>query len=157
MGLFSFIKHAGPKMFGVDKTNIEENVEELKSEQATAKKLEERIRDLKLPIQNLKIKIEDDMATVLGKAQDDSTKEKVVLIIGNTCGIASVDDQMTVDHTEHQAHFYTVIKGDTLETIANKYYGNPMSYPIIFDANKPMLAEPDKIFPGQVLRIPRFE
>ncbi|WP_027127562.1 peptidoglycan-binding protein LysM [Gelidibacter mesophilus] len=166
MGLFSFIKNAGAKVFGVGKTDAEEQAEakdaanakaavkELKTNEAGAKKLEETIKDLRLEVENLKIKIDDDMATITGKALDQSTKEKVVLVVGNTNGIASVDDQMSVDHAEPEARFHTVIKGDTLGKIAKNYYGNAMKYPLIFDANKPMLTDPDKIYPGQVLRIP---
>ena len=49
---------------------------------------------------------------------------------------------------------YTIAKGDTLSKIAKTVYGDMMKYPIIFEANKPMLTDPDKIYPGQVLRIP---
>ena len=45
-------------------------------------------------------------------------------------------------------------KGDTLWAIAEKAYGNGAKYEAIFEANKPMLTHPDKIYPGQVLRIP---
>ncbi|RXJ52543.1 peptidoglycan-binding protein LysM [Gelidibacter gilvus] len=164
MGLFSFIKNAGEKVFGVGKAEAKEKTEaaantkaaadELKTKEAGARKLEETIKDLKLEVEDLKIQIDDDMATVTGQAHDQSTKEKVVLVIGNTNGIASVDDQMSVEHAEPEAQFHTVIKGDTLGKIAKKYYGNAMKYPLIFDANKPMLTDPDKIYPGQVLRIP---
>jgi len=165
MGLFSFIKNAGAKVFGVGKNDAEEKAEasakaaadELKTEEAGARKLEETIRDLQLNVENLKVHVDDDMATVSGKALDQSTKEKVVLVIGNTNGISSVDDQMTVDHVEPEARFHTVIKGDTLGKVAKQYYGNAMKYPLIFDANKPMLSDPDKIYPGQVLRIPSLE
>lgn len=165
MGLFSFIKNAGAKVFGVGKTDAEEKAEahakaaadELKAEEAGARKLEQTIRDLQLNVENLKVHVDNDMATVSGKAHDQSTKEKVVLVIGNTNGIASVDDQMTVDHVEPEARFHTVVKGDTLGKIAKQYYGNAMKYPLIFDANKPMLSDPDKIYPGQVLRIPSLE
>ena len=49
---------------------------------------------------------------------------------------------------------YTVAKGDTLSKIAKQFYGNAAEYPRIFEANKPMLTHPDKIYPGQNLRIP---
>lgn len=49
---------------------------------------------------------------------------------------------------------YTVQKGDTLSKIAKEFYGSANKYQQIFDANKPMLKDPDKIYPGQVLRIP---
>lgn len=166
MGVFSFIKDAGAKVFGVSETNSEEQVEtkvtakekaaadERNAEEAAASKLEETIKDLQLKVENLKVAIDDDLATVTGKAHDQTTKEKVVLVVGNTQGIASVDDQMSVDHAEPEAKFYTVVKGDTLGEIAEQYYGNATNYPLIFEANKPMLTDPDKIYPGQVLRIP---
>jgi len=59
-----------------------------------------------------------------------------------------------VETPEPEAKFYTVVSGDSLSKIAKEYYGNAMKYPVIFEANKPMLSHPDKIYPGQVLRIP---
>ena len=165
MGLFSFIKNAGAKIFGSSKTTEEENAEkraaaaadELKAEEQAAKNLEETIRDLQLNVENLKITVDDDQVTVSGKAYDQSTKEKVVLVIGNTNGIATVDDQMTVEHAEPEARFYTVVKGDSLSKIAKEFYGNAMKYPVIFEANKPMLKDANLIYPGQVLRIPALD
>ena len=49
---------------------------------------------------------------------------------------------------------YTVAKGDTLSKIAKEFYGEANKYHQIFEANKPMLKDPDKIYPGQMLRIP---
>jgi nucleoid-associated protein YgaU len=80
-----------------------------------------------------------------------------VLVVGNTEGIASVDDRMTTAVQEPEAQFHTVVKGDSLSKIAKTYYGNAMKYPVIFEANKPMLTDPDKIYPGQVLRIPNLD
>ncbi|MCL4117489.1 UNVERIFIED_CONTAM: hypothetical protein GTU68_062961 [Idotea baltica] len=90
-------------------------------------------------------------------AYDQATREKVILVVGNSNGIATVDDQMTVEHVEPEAQFHTVVSGDTLGKIAKNYYGNAMKYPVIFEANKPMLEHPDRIYPGQVLRIPALD
>ncbi|WP_369048090.1 peptidoglycan-binding protein LysM [Tenacibaculum sp. UWU-22] len=150
MGLFSFIKNAGAKVFGIGKTTEEEAAEK-------AAKLADAVKSLELPVENLSIEVDDDTATVYGEAADLATKEKVVLVVGNTEGIASVDDKMTVAEAVNEAamaQFHTVEKGDTLGKIAKEYYGNAMKYPVIFEANKPMLKDPDKIYPGQVLRIP---
>lgn len=161
MGLFSFIKNAGAKVFGIGKTDAEEAAEaaakELKLEEAAAQKIEETVNDLDLKVENLNIVIDDDKATVTGAAYNQATKEKVVLVIGNSNGIATVDDQMTVENAEPEAQFHTVVSGDTLGKIAKKFYGNAMKYPVIFEANKPMLTDPDKIYPGQVLRIPALD
>jgi len=161
MGLISFIKDAGAKIFG-GKTTAEKVADaakaaaeaELKREEAAAKVLEQTISDLDLQVVGLKIVIDDDKATVSGAAYDQATKEKVVLVIGNSQGIATVDDQMTVENPEPEATYHTVVSGDTLSKIAKTVYGDAMKYPVIFEANKPMLKSPDLIYPGQVLRIP---
>ena len=169
MGLFSFIKNAGAKVFGIGKTTDEEAaeakaaatakvaMEELRIEDAAARNLEGTIKDLQLHVEGLRVFIDDDMARISGLAYDQATREKVILVVGNTAGIATVDDQMTVEHVEPEAQFHTVVSGDTLGKIAKNYYGNAMKYPLIFEANKPMLTDPDKIYPGQVLRIPHMD
>ncbi len=165
MGLFSFIKNAGAKIFGARKNTKEksavitaekEREEELENAKA-AQKLETTIHDLALKIDNLKIVIQGDMATISGKALDQSTREKIILVVGNVEGIAQVDDNMEVENREPEAVFHTVERGDTLSKIAKEHYGSANKYPEIFEANKPMLTDPDKIYPGQVLRIPALK
>lgn len=92
--------------------------------------------------------------TVSGTAPDQAIKEKILLAAGNVQGVAQVDDRMTVLVSEPEAKFHTVARGDTLSAIAKAHYGNANKYMAIFEANKPMLNHPDKIYPGQVLRIP---
>ena len=150
MGLFSFIKNAGAKVFGIGKTTAEEASEK-------AAKLANAVETLGFEVEDLNVEVEDDNATVWGQANSQETREKVVLVIGNTEGIASVDDRMTVEIEEPKAQFHTVVSGDYLSKIAKKYYGDALKYPVIFDANKPMLTHPDKIYPGQVLRIPSLD
>jgi nucleoid-associated protein YgaU len=88
-------------------------------------------------------------------AQDQATREKVVLAAGNVEGVMQVDDQMSVQvNSTPPAQYYTVVSGDNLSKISKQYYGNPNLYNKIFEANQPMLKHPDKIYPGQVLRIP---
>ncbi len=150
MGLFSFIKNAGAKVFGIGKTTAEEKIDK-------ANMLSEAVEKLGFEVRDLNIEVEEDTATVWGEADSQETREKVVLVLGNTEGIANVDDRMTVAVEEPQAQFHTVVSGDSLSKIAKKYYGNAMKYPVIFEANKPMLKSPDLIYPGQVLRIPVSE
>ncbi|TXE16301.1 peptidoglycan-binding protein LysM [Psychroserpens burtonensis] len=165
MGLFSFIKNAGAMVFGIGRAADEETIEtskevdatELRLEEAAARNMEETITDLELQVENLSVFVDDDMAKVSGLAYDQATKEKIILVIGNTAGISSVDDQMTVEHVAPEAQFHAVVSGDTLGKIAKYYYGNAMKYPEIFEANKPMLSDPDKIYVGQVLRIPNLD
>ncbi len=147
MGLFSFIKNEGDKIFGIGKIDTEEE----------AANIVLTIIDLQLEVENLNILIDGDVATIIGAAYDQETKEKVVLVVGNSNGIVTVDDQMTVENVEPEAQFYTVISGDTLGEIAKTFYGYVMKYAVIFEANKSMLSHPDKIYPGQVLRIPALD
>ena len=158
MGLFSFLKKAGTNLFGKSEE------EKRKEAERVARELNaERVRllagvvnDLGLCIDNLSIELQDTVV-VYGQAESQSEKEKVVLALGNVEGIAAVDDRISVVAPEPQAKFYEVKSGDTLSKIAKEYYGDAMKYPVIFEANKPMLNHPDKIYPGQVLRIPPLD
>lgn len=82
-------------------------------------------------------------------------KEKITVAIGNVAGISGVEDKVAVAQSDAESRFYTVKKGDTLSAISKEMYGNANLYNKIFEANKPMLSSPDKIYPGQVLRIPQ--
>jgi LysM repeat protein len=159
MSLFAFIKNVGDKIFGGNSTeDTVESTETIVDEKAKAEAaIAETIHDLDLNVENLCISLDGDTAIISGKAIDQSTKEKVILVVGNTMGIAMVDDQMDVEEQAPEAQFHTVAKGDTLGKIAKQYYGNAMKYPEIFEANKPMLKDPDRIYPGQVLRIPTID
>ncbi len=157
MGLFSFIKDAGAKLFGHEEEKVMEtkSVEELNYEKA--QKLMQQIMALGLPVEDLNIVIVEDKALVFGTPADQATKEKIILTVGNTEGIAEVDDRMEVPNPEPEATFYTVKKGDYLSKIAKEVYGDASKYNVIFEANKPMLKDPDLIYPGQVLRIPPLD
>lgn len=157
MGLFSFIKNAGAKVFGIGKTTAEETADEATLAKQKATKLSNAVETLGFKVQDLNIEVNSDNATVWGQADSQATREKVILVLGNTEGIATVDDRMTVEISEPEAQFHTVVKGDYLSKIAKKYYGDAMKYPVIFEANKPMLTNPDNIYPGQVLRIPALD
>jgi nucleoid-associated protein YgaU len=107
-------------------------------------------------VENLQVKFDcaTSTATVSGQAQDQATKEKVVLCCGNIHSVEHVDDQLTVAAPAQEAKYYTVVSGDTLSKISKQMYGDANKYNVIFEANKPMLTSPDKIYPGQMLRIP---
>jgi nucleoid-associated protein YgaU len=104
------------------------------------------------------VSVAGDVATLTGRAPSQEAMEKAVLCAGNQAGIASVDCQVEVDTPAQEAApepvFYTVKSGDTLGKIAAAQYGDASKYPVIFEANRPMLSDPDKIYPGQALRIP---
>ena len=155
MGLFSFIKNAGAKVFGIGKTTGEEAAE---AAVEAAAGLKNAVETLGFNVTDLNIQVDGETATVWGETDSQATREKVVLVVGNTEGIGSVDDRMTIAPVvEPVSKFHTVVSGDTLGKIAKTYYGNAMKYPEIFEANKPMLSHPDKIYPGQVLRIPALD
>jgi nucleoid-associated protein YgaU len=146
MGIFQFVKDAGAKIFGGE-TTAEANV-------TKATEIKTLVSKYNWNVDNFDCSVTDECATLSGTASDQSIKEKVILTVGNINGIASVDDKMTAAAAAEIAKFYTVKSGDTLGAIAKTYYGDPAKYPQIFEANKPMLEHPDKIYPGQTLRIP---
>lgn len=154
MGLFSFLKKAGSNIFKSDETKAAEAAA-AKAERISA--LKGVVIGLELPIENLDIDVEDDKVTVYGQTESQADKEKIVLALGNVAGIATVDDRISVVKPAPEATFYEVKSGDSLSKIAKAHYGDAMKYPVIFEANKPMLKDPDKIYPGQVLRIPPIE
>lgn len=92
---------------------------------------------------------------IKGKAASQEAREKAILAVGNIAGVAEVEDALETDDSAPEAVFHTVEKGDTLWAIAKTHLGDGAKYPEIFEANKPMLTHPDKIYPGQVLRIPK--
>jgi len=160
MGIFDFVASAGAKLLGKDEeAAAAAPTPTIDVNKVRAVALTRLVKDSKLPVQDLAITVNGDRATVRGTVPDQATREKVVLCCGNAATIASVDDQLTVAQEaaaakEPPSQFYTVVAGDTLSKIAKQYYGNANKYQAIFEANRPLLAHPDKIYPGQVLRIP---
>jgi len=99
----------------------------------------------------------------MGSVDTIENKNKIIVTAGNVDGIASVEDWLVVKHPPvvtpppPEKQFYTVKKGDYLSKIAKEVYGNANKYNVIFEANKPMLKDPNLIYPGQVLVIPPLE
>lgn len=165
MSLISFIKDAGEKLFGIGKAQAatqeavaDPSPEKLKAaSDAAGDAILDYIHKMNLDATGLTVTFDpvSSEATVYGIAPNQATKEKIILCCGNVAGVGAVKDSMTVDVAgEPEAVYHTVVKGDTLSAIAKKTLGNANRYPEIFEANKPMLTHPDKIYPGQVLRIP---
>ncbi len=151
MGLIDFVKEAGEDLLkrASAATETKEGLD------ATA--IVKSIQNHGIPVEGLNVSVAGDAATVSGRTQSQADREKTVLVVGNTKGVASVDDQLEVEAPEPEATYHKVVAGDTLSKIAKAVYGDPMKYPVIFEANRPMLKDPDKIYPGQVLRIPPLE
>lgn len=151
MGIFDFVKNVGAKLgFGDDET-------------PDADALKKELDSHKLGTDDVKIEVQGDTAVLKGQVADQSALEKAIIAVGNTLGVSKVQaDELTVstpDAGAKEAVFYTVKKGDNLSKIAEAHYGKGKAskYTVIFEANKPMLTHPDKIYPGQVLRIPDLE
>ncbi len=167
MGFFDFMKGAG-KRLGFSNSD-EENAEALKTE----------LDSHNLGTEAVTVEVKGDTAIVKGAVADQAAFEKAIVAIGNTDGIAKVQaDDLRVVAPESglkldanadmnaiiaaatppaEPKFHTVESGDTLWAIAEKAYGNGSKYEAIFEANRPMLSHPDKIYPGQVLRIPDLD
>jgi nucleoid-associated protein YgaU len=168
MGIMSFFKEAGEKLFGHKDTeaaaqqaqaspdNADLQAAAAAANQTAATAIETYIATQGLSADGLRVEFDgaSSAATVSGAAADQATKEKILLCCGNVHGVAQVNDMMTVAEPADESQFHTVVKGDTLSAISKKYYGNANEYMKIFEANKPMLGHPDKIYPGQLLRIP---
>ena len=154
MGLFSFIKEAGEKLFGGKDANAATPADDLNAKAAQA--IATYINAQNLGVSNLQVTYDGSQGkvTVTGVAPTQGAKEKVTLCCGNVSSVTTVDNQMSVTNPEPEAQYHDVVRGDTLSAIAKKYYGDANKYPAIFEANKPMLSHPDKIYPGQKLRIP---
>src|SRR5262245_62055608 len=154
MGLFDFVKDAGAKIFGKDEPKAapqpqQRNVDPKELEAMKRRKaLENLLASLSLEVEGLKIDVAGDTATVHGIVDDQAEREKVILAVGNVAGIARVDDRLEAKKKAPEAQMYTVVSGDSLSKIAKKFYGDANKYPLIFEANKPMLKDPDKIYPG---------
>ena len=124
------------------------------AEQANALELIQTLRQLGITIEGGTLTVKGDEVTITGQASDNAEREKAILVLGNTKGIAKVNDQINVASPQAQSQFYEVKSGDTLSKIARQFYGDANKYAAIFEANKPMLKDPDEIYPGQTLRIP---
>jgi nucleoid-associated protein YgaU len=165
MGLFSFLKNAGTSAFGKSSeskpaaaaTPAKTSLDLAAERAAKINALRDLILGLGLKVDNLEIELVDETVTIYGQTETQAEREKVILAAGNVNGISTVDDRISVVTPEPEAQFHVVQSGESLSKIAKKYYGDAMKYPVIFEANKPMLKDPDKIYPGQMLRIPPIQ
>ena len=164
MGLMSFIKEAGEKLFGKGEAKAAqdaaaaaptpENIAALSK--AAGDAIAAYIDTQGLAIDGLDVSFDapTGQVTVAGVVADQTTKEKVILCCGNVANVALVNDMIVVNAPEPESQWHAVVSGDNLSKIAKHFYGDANKYPVIFEANKPMLSHPDKIYPGQMLRIP---
>lgn len=142
MGIWDFVKAAGRKI-GIGDEDVAPEATDLKTE----------LDSHKLGTDDVKVEVIGDKAVITGNVANQSILEKAIVAVGNTLGISKVESKIEVPDAREPV-FHTVKKGDTLWAIASKHYSNGSKYNKIFEANEPMLSHPDKIYPGQVLRIP---
>lgn len=169
MGLFDFFSDAGEDELTKSVEVSQERLDELRQENITR-----NLAKLDIEGEQVTVMVKGDIATLTGTAPSQEAMEKMVLCAGNQHGIGQVDCRVEVDAPPAPAAqapeaaagqapaaepasastFYTVQSGDTLGKIAQAHYGDASKYTVIFEANQPMLTDPDKIYPGQSLRIP---
>ncbi len=147
MSTLSFMKELGEKILSGTAQTPEQ-------EHKTADELLAYIKKLGLTYTNIRISATSGRVTVDGEVETQADAEKIGLAVGNVQGVESVENKLRVTSQEPESQYHTVVSGDSLSKIAGKYYGDVQKYNLIFDANKPMLSDPNKIYPGQVLRIP---
>ena len=161
MGLLTFIKEAGEKLFGKREAQAAPAAapapDPAAANRAAGDAILAYIKAQNLPTIGLTVTFDGATSTVkvAGSVPDQESKEKVMLCCGNVAGVEHVEEEILVETVEPEAEFYTVEKGDNLSKISKMHYGDPNKYMAIFEANKPMLKHPDKIYPGQLLRIPK--
>ena len=151
MGIFDFVKSVGKKL-GIGDEETPPSAEELKKE----------LDSYGLGTEKVEVEVDGDKAVIKGEVADQSIFEKAVIAVGNTLGVSRVEaSEIKVASTDAPAEpkFVTVKKGDNLWKIAVAAYGKGKGpeYKRIFEANRPMLKDPDLIYPGQVLRIPELD
>ena len=135
MGLFNFVKEAGEKLW-----------DNLTDHKGQSDKITEHLK---------KLNVTDGKASVTGDGLTQEQKEKIQVAVGNIAGVSEVENNITATDAKDEATYYTVKSGDTLSAISKTVYGDANQYNKIFEANRPMLSSPDKIYPGQTLRIPK--
>jgi nucleoid-associated protein YgaU len=163
MGIFDFIKDAGSNIFSGGTMDSAELEAYLRKEFGDS-------------VTSLKAAVQGSVARLVGVCDTLSTKEKVILVAGNVNGIESVNDDhlriretgeilqkkdenpvipgVATEEVQVESTFYTIKAGDNLSKIAKEFYGDPMKYTLIFEANREVIKDPDKIYPGQKIRLP---
>ena len=143
MGLFDFVKDIGQKLFDREEDASEE--------------IEAHINADNPGVENAKVTFKDGVATLSGNAANQAALEKAVLMAGNVRGVTEVrveGVEVAAQAQPERVEYYTIVAGDTLSGIAKKFYGKAMQYPRIFEANREVIKDPDKIYVGQKIRIP---
>ena len=149
MGILDFVRDVGHQLFDTDSEaahNIKQHLEIKTS-----------------GLSNLEVEFDDGIATIKGDANNQATKDLAIAIAGNVKGVERVDaDGLAVPppppeapEPEPAAEYYEIVSGDTLGSIAKRFYGKASAYTKIYEANKDIIENPDRIYPGQKIIIPK--
>lgn len=142
MGLLDFAANIGKKLFGDD-------------DKDAGDKIKNDIEQDNPGVEGLKVEVEDGVAKISGKARDQTAYEKAILMAGNVLGIKEVHaDALEAPASEQKVEYYEIQKGDTLWEISSKHLGKGSRYEEIVEANREVIKDADKIYPGQKIRIP---
>ena len=141
--LFDFAKNIGKKLFNKEDEDA-----------AKAERIKQSLSVLGLPAIN--VSYSEGQVTLSGKASTPEQKEKAILMAGNVEGVEKVNADALEAPAQQavQVDYYIIQSGDTLSKIAQRFYGNASAYPKIFEANREVIEDPNKIYPGQKIRIP---
>lgn len=152
MSLFGFAKDIGRRLFNRD--------------EEAAGKIKEHILAHNPGVENLEVTYENGIVGLAGNCTNKDAFQKCVLMAGNVQGVIDVYATGLVPYVDPAAPpkvaeivepeelYYVIEKGDTLWKIAARFLGSGNRYPEIFEANREVILDPDKIFPGQKIRIP---
>jgi nucleoid-associated protein YgaU len=112
MGLISFVKSAGEKLFGASEAKA-----------ATPDALQKELEKHGLDTSGVKIAVDGDKVHVTGSAPTTEQAEKIAVALGNTVGVQTVQNDIKPATAAPESKFYTVKSGDTLWAISEKEYG----------------------------------
>ena len=146
MGLLDFARDVGRQLFDTDAE--------------AADNIKQHLEIKMTGIRNVEVDFDDGVATICGDCDNEKVREQAILIAGNVKGVEKVvaDDLRAPppppEEPASKDEFYEIVSGDTLGAIAKRYYGKASAYMKIFEANRDIIENPDRIYPGQKIRIP---
>ena len=143
MSLLDFAKDMGRQLFDRD--------------DVAAERIKESLEISGPSVQNLDVQFDDGVVTVCGECANQADRANIILLAGNVQGVEKVvanDLTAPVEPEEPEPHYYEIVSGDTLGKIAKNFYGDASQYVKIFEANRNVIEDPDKIYPGQKIVIP---
>lgn len=142
MGLLDFAANMGRNLYT--------------KEEEAPEKIREHIEEDNPGIEGLLVSFKEGVVTLSGKAENSDAVEKAILMAGNVMGVSEIINKVkSALPLAANVDYYEIKSGDTLWAVAKKYYGDGNKYTKIVEANKEVIKNADKIFPGQKIRLPK--